>query len=146
MATNNTAPSFLNVGDGITGIQFGGAGVYSYATSLATLPNGNILAALSTNSGSNAPIGVALFDANGNLVLGKEAKNGNIAISESLGKVSKAKSGKIMVGYDDIYSLQYFGENLRPYWNDKGNKTIETAFEEANTEYAALKSECNKFE
>jgi hypothetical protein len=86
------------------------------------------------------------FVKNGNVVLDKEAKNGNIAISESLGKVSKAASGKIMLGYDDIYSLQYFGENLRPYWNDKGNKTIETAFEEANTEYVALKSECSKFD
>jgi hypothetical protein len=86
------------------------------------------------------------FVKNGNVVLDKEAKNGNIAISESLGKVSKATSGKIMLGYDDIYSLQYFGENLRPYWNDKGNKTIETAFEEANTEYATLKSECDKFD
>lgn len=86
------------------------------------------------------------FVKNGNVVLGKEAKNENIAISQSLGKVSKTASGKIMLGYDDIYSLQYFGENLRPYWNDKGNKTIETAFEEANTEYAALKSECSKFD
>jgi hypothetical protein len=86
------------------------------------------------------------FMKNGNVVRDKEAKNGNIAISQSLGRVSKAASGKIMLGYDDIYSLQYFGQNLRPYWNDEGNKTIETAFEEANTEYAALKSECGKFD
>lgn len=86
------------------------------------------------------------FVKNGNVIVGKQVKNGSIALSESLGKVTKATSGKIMLGYDDIYSLQYFGENLRPYWNDKGNKTIETAFEEANTEYATLKSECNKFD
>ena len=68
MTTNNTSPSFLNVGDGVTGIQFGGQGVYSYATNLAVLPNGYILSALSTNSVTNPPVGVALFDNNGNLV------------------------------------------------------------------------------
>ena len=86
------------------------------------------------------------FAKNGNVTLVKQAKQGNIALSEALGKVSKATSGKIMLGYDDIYSIQYFGQNLRPYWNDKGDKTIETAFEEANSEYANLKLECNKFD
>jgi hypothetical protein len=86
------------------------------------------------------------FVKNGNVTAAKEVKIGNIAISESLGKVSKNASGKIMLGYDDIYSIQYFGKNLRPYWNDKGDKTIETAFEEANSEYVNLKSECNKFD
>jgi uncharacterized delta-60 repeat protein len=68
MIAINTAPNFLNVGDGITGIQFGGQGVYSYATKLANLPNGFFLSALATNSTTNPPIGVALFDSNGNLV------------------------------------------------------------------------------
>ncbi|WP_353427884.1 hypothetical protein NHB34_01870 [Polynucleobacter sp. MWH-UH19D] len=70
MPTANSAPSFLNIGDGITGVQFGGNGVYSYATNLAVLPNGYILSALSTNSVTNPPVGVALFDTNGNLVAG----------------------------------------------------------------------------
>jgi len=87
------------------------------------------------------------FVSSGNVsAVAKQAKNGNVALSESLGKVSKAKSGKIMLGYDDIYSIQYFGQNLRPYWNAKGDKIIETAFEEANNEYANLKLECNKFD
>lgn len=87
------------------------------------------------------------FVKNGNVTaVAKEMKNGNIALSESLGKVSGTKSGKIMLGYDDLYSIQYFGQNLRPYWNEKGNKTIETAFEEANGEYANLTSECTKFD
>lgn len=71
MPTINTAPSFLNIGDGITGINgtlFGGQGVYSYATNLAVLPNGYILSALSSNATSNPPVGVALLDTNGNLV------------------------------------------------------------------------------
>ena len=30
-----------------------------------------------------------------------------------------------MVGYDDLYSVQYFGNNLRPWWNSNGNQTME---------------------
>ncbi|MBU3564419.1 hypothetical protein ICE93_00005, partial [Polynucleobacter sp. MWH-HuK1] len=103
MAINNTAPSFLNVGDGITGIQFGGAGVYSYATNLATLPNGNILAALSTNITSNAPVGVALFDANGNLVLGF----GNDGVNDgvvSMATTSNGGSGFPVIAVDEATS------------------------------------------
>lgn len=87
------------------------------------------------------------FVKNGNVTgAAKQAKNANVALSESLGKVSQAKSGKIMLGYDDLYSIQYFGQNLRPYWNDKGDKTIVNAFEEANTEYANLTVACTKFD
>ena len=45
-----------------------------------------------------------------------EDSNGNMALVRSHGKV-KNVTDKIMLGYDDIYSIQYFGTNLRPYWN-----------------------------
>lgn len=72
-------------------------------------------------------------------------ENASLAISSSLGN-TKSASGKIMIGYDDIYSIQYFEENLRPYWNKKGNKTIEQAFAEANREYPQLKLKCTEFD
>ena len=71
--------------------------------------------------------------------------NGYLAICQSLGS-SKTASGKIMLGYDDIYSVQYFGDNLRPYWNRNGDKTIEEAFSEANNEYAELSKQCSEFD
>lgn len=71
--------------------------------------------------------------------------NANIAIAQDLGK-SKSASGKIMVGYDDIYSIQYFENNLRPYWNKDGNKTIEQVFADADNEFTSLVSKCNKFD
>lgn len=40
-----------------------------------------------------------------------------------------------MIGYDDIYSIQYFGDNLRPYWNREGNETIVSQFQKAEKEY-----------
>jgi len=75
----------------------------------------------------------------------KNNQNANIAIAHTLGNVKNA-TGYIMLGYDDIYSIQYFGENLRPYWNRKGDKTIEQVFVEANNEYNHLQKECYEFD
>ena len=62
-----------------------------------------------------------------------------------LGDVKKA-DGYLMLGYDDIYSVQYFGENLRPYWNRNGDETIINQFVDASKEYKQLMEECAKFD
>lgn len=69
-----------------------------------------------------------------------------LSISQTFASVRKHQSGKIMLGYDDLYSIQYFGKNLRPYWNREGNRSIESVFTQANTEFARLKADCNKFD
>ena len=74
-------------------------------------------------------------------------KGNTMALSNSLGEVeNKAKSDYIMLGYDDIYSIQYFGENIRPYWNRKGDSSIEKQFELAAKEYESLVKCCEKFD
>ena len=37
----------------------------------------------------------------------------------------------------DVYKrqIQYFGDNLRPYWNREGNETIVSQFQKAEKEY-----------
>ena len=74
------------------------------------------------------------------------AENAHLALSRSLGKVKKTTSGKIMIGYDDLYSIQYFHENLRPYWNVSGNRTIESVFAQSVAEYKKLKADCDHFD
>lgn len=44
--------------------------------------------------------------------------------------------------YDDIRSIQYFGENLTSYWNRDG-KSILTAIEEAFADYDELRIRCD---
>lgn len=67
-----------------------------------------------------------------------------LAFTQEVGKVGpKPISNKIMIGYDDIYSIQYFEDNLRPYWNNDGNKTIIDAFTSAEKEYTVLMQKCN---
>lgn len=44
------------------------------------------------------------------------------------------KSALFVVAYDDLYSLTYFGENIKSWWN-RGGETIETAIENAIAAY-----------
>ncbi len=73
-------------------------------------------------------------------------KKNHIAVSHSLGKVKDSKSGFVMLGYDDVYSVQYFGQKLRPYWNRSADKNILQMFELAEKEYKKIQKQCNQFD
>lgn len=73
------------------------------------------------------------------------AENGYMRFTRELGDVKSAK-GRFMIGYDDVYSVQYFGENLRPYWNRTGDVTIESQFELADKEYCSLARKAAAFD
>nr|WP_320057287.1 DUF4965 domain-containing protein [uncultured Bacteroides sp.] len=68
-----------------------------------------------------------------------------LALVCSLG-LTKGSNGHLLVGYDDIYSIQYFGENLRPYWNRNGNETIVSQFQKAEEEYYEVIKKCDVFD
>lgn len=70
----------------------------------------------------------------------------SLALSRSFSKVKDAVNGFIMLGYDDIYSVQYFGKNLRPYWNRTGDKNILEQFNLAKNEYEKIKLQCDRFD
>ncbi|HEX7754421.1 MAG TPA: DUF4965 domain-containing protein, partial [Niabella sp.] len=58
-----------------------------------------------------------------------------------LGRAQSA-SGMVMIAYDDLYSIQYFGENLRPWWNRDGKSSIEHQLDKAQKEYSAVVNQC----
>jgi len=68
-----------------------------------------------------------------------------LALTVNLGKVAQADN-HLLIGYDDIYSIQYFGKNLRPYWNRNNDETILSQFHKAEKEYNALMNECKTFD
>ena len=74
-----------------------------------------------------------------------ENSNGKMALVSDLGSTSGA-SGKFLIGYDDIYSIQYFGQNLRPYWNSDGNTSIMDVFHMADEQYDDLMDRCYEFD
>ena len=65
------------------------------------------------------------------------SEDGYMKFTRSLGNV-KSETGKFMIGYDDLYSVQYLGKNLRPYWNRTGDVSIESQFEAADREFKSL--------
>lgn len=70
-----------------------------------------------------------------------------LAIAEQFPEVGKeVVSGYVMIGYDDLFPIQYFGENMRPYWNRKGDKNIKDEFAVAAQEYASVMEKCAGFD
>jgi len=66
---------------------------------------------------------------------------------ENLGKVSsKAASGYVMVGYDDIESIQYFGNNLKGWWTNGGTVSIDDALQSASVDYTKIMNRCAGFD
>ena len=71
--------------------------------------------------------------------------NKELTLDRRLGNVKDA-SGFIMFGYDDIFSLNYMGKHLRPYWNRDGKSTIAAQFLKAAKEYGKLIKESRVFD
>lgn len=51
----------------------------------------------------------------------------------------------VLIGYDDLYSVQYFHQNLPPLWKEQG-LTIEQQLSKAATDYATIVRQCTDFD
>ena len=70
-----------------------------------------------------------------------------LVYSCDMGMVSDSpQSGYLMVGYDDLYSIQYFKDNRMGYWKHNGKKNIRQAFEESAKEYRSVMERCRHFD
>ena len=64
-----------------------------------------------------------------------------LAYSRDLGPVASSKqAGYIMLGYDDLYSIQYFNENLQAYWTEDGTVDIFSIVRQKD--YATIMERC----
>ncbi len=69
-----------------------------------------------------------------------------LALSFSLGKVeAQPVSRWIVYAYDDLYSIQYFKKNLRPYWRKNGAEAPDL-LKASVAEYADLVGRCKAFD
>ncbi len=68
------------------------------------------------------------------------------AFAFNLGKVgAKPASRWLMLAYDDLYSIQYFRQNLRPYWRRNGMEA-EGLLKASAKDYASLVKRCREFD
>lgn len=78
----------------------------------------------------------------------KAVKDGfySMAAVWNLGQVStKSTTRWAMLAYDDIFSIRYFDDYLRPYWRRNG-MNMETLLGLATAEYGALIEKCQSFD
>lgn len=68
-----------------------------------------------------------------------------VGMTVNKGKCASA-SGYLMVGYDDKFSIQYFGTNLRPYWNRNNDSTIIDQLKSAAADYSTLMKKTAEFD
>ncbi len=83
-------------------------------------------------------------------------KNGGVQVNSSskqlkaslnygvVGAISFEKT--VLMGYDDEYSVQYFGRNLRPWWRKNPAMTMEKALDMAQDEYRKIARRCEDFD
>jgi hypothetical protein len=65
----------------------------------------------------------------------------------NLGAVGgQAKEQVFLVGYDDIYAIQYFQTNLRAWWRDRPGATIEKELSAAWSGYDDIMKRCAAFD
>ena len=64
----------------------------------------------------------------------------------SLGKIGGiAKEQLFLIGYDDLFSVQYFQKNLKPWWKENTGITIEQQLSQAAAEYKSVIQKCESF-
>ncbi|MCQ2771196.1 MAG: DUF4965 domain-containing protein [Clostridia bacterium] len=69
----------------------------------------------------------------------------NHTILSATANLIENKEELVLFSYDDIYSIQYFGENLKSAWNNDGT-TIKQAISSAAKEYKKLKLRAKRFD
>ena len=70
-----------------------------------------------------------------------------LATSMALGKVnSQAVERHLLIGYDDVKSIEYFGKPLNAWWRRDAKMTIQQALLDAEVSYTALKKKCAAFD
>ncbi|PRD54002.1 glutaminase family protein [Sphingobacterium gobiense] len=52
----------------------------------------------------------------------------------------------LTIGYDEIYAIQYFHTDLRPWWNRNGDRSFESQLHAAVKEYKKLMQRCTDFD
>ena len=64
----------------------------------------------------------------------------------NLGNVGAATvSRHVMIAYDEIYSINYFGDKLQPYWKRNG-ATASDLLQQAESDYPSLVQQCAAFD
>ena len=90
---------------------------------------------------------ISQFAATGKILTSKnnEAKSFLSAYVETETKGGETTNNHLLIAYDDINSIQYFGKNLAPWWK-KNHGSIEQLLKTSESEYASISKTCEAFD
>ncbi|MGI8950416.1 MAG: glutaminase domain-containing protein [Chitinophagaceae bacterium] len=110
---------------------------------VAVAKNDNVIQTISSPDEAHNKFVSGNFDSGINITSGKHLTLNTIF---SFNKISNEPIEKIvLLGYDDIYSVQFFNDNLKAWWKQDPSATIETELEKAATGYNKIISACETF-
>ncbi|MBO3271790.1 glutaminase family protein [Hymenobacter defluvii] len=103
-----------------------------------------------TTSGTTSALQSA-FTQSGKLAANSKPQTGaaqRVALATVLdmGRVTKPTEQHVLLGYDDLYSVQYFGQNLRGWWRRDPSMTMAKALQTAEKEYTRLRRKSTEFD
>ncbi|MET4080938.1 hypothetical protein ABIB40_000883 [Pedobacter sp. UYP30] len=106
------------------------------------VPKGNDAVQFITNQKE----AVSTFVNNKTTSTAKKGKSLSLNTILSFGSVGEKPVEKMIeLGYDEIYSVEYFNTKLRPWWNTSGKETIESQLTDAYNDYASVLKKCDDF-
>lgn len=105
---------------------------------------------LGTETGKNVQTRISLagsqpdpFAAAPQVAKGKQI---NLQFICDLGQVGAAAREQLfLLGYDELYDVQYFGQNLRPWWRLRADASMENEMKHALAEYKVVLNHCVAF-
>jgi hypothetical protein len=69
------------------------------------------------------------------------------ALAFDLGKVAdKAERRHLMIGYDDLVAIEYFGKPLPAWWRRSPDASAEAMLAQAASDYTGLMAKCERFD
>lgn len=72
-------------------------------------------------------------------------ERGYSALTQRL-NVNSERPKHLIAGFDGLYTMAYFGEDLRPYWNKNKTTSIEDIYKSADDDYEDVMAECYAFD
>lgn len=61
-------------------------------------------------------------------------------------EIKEEKEYLVLLGYDDVYSINFFGERLRPWWNKDEDSSLPLELERAYVDHATVIERCEAFD
>jgi hypothetical protein len=81
---------------------------------------------------------------------GASEKTGNSLVLRTVADLGKLGANQVqkvfLLAYDQGYALQYFHQNLRPWWNKSGKQTIEGQLALAMQQFVSVQQRCKAFD